>query len=631
MSYPFASSSSSSPSRCSTPATLSLPGTPSMPASPAMSFHSRESTAETMDLMIPSNSPHMGRRSRHGAGFWTSLMHPHGKSVQREEPEDEMMHIDSPADAFSFTSPPLRPVCTLRAAYQCSETSSLIPPSFYPGQSIPVVLTFELDRFSSLPHELKPTLTMSLIGTLHLPHSAPRTIICVSVSLSEGLALWARDAQQTYAHNPPRPSECSIDPSYGLPGGTYSLPLTVQVPSTPRLPPSFTVRSSTFAVTYALAVTLTSDDPALPGAGARVVLAETAKPFEMLPETLPTRAPKYVTQSFYVKTDFLPMPFPIIDDSTRTMAPQPILPLIRHRQNTRWSIHPYIPTTAYSPTSAIPFTLTLTPPSLADFDLNLEGIHPSFGSPITHPTFQILIRLALVRREHSSLSPAETRDAAGHGLVHEEEIVSRWGWIESSSEDKITLKDIALPLMPLGVSTWRHGMSTMLNVGPAASANGGEEAISVSSTFHMNVTLAFLSITPGSPVLSDYLPAAFSSASPVHIPPPGVFTQPMASSSRHHAHTHSGSAGYLNMARLKRSFPGTIKTLPLPIVVGSVSEPRGAMHNTRWSDLHLERNAGGREVGRMIHGEGVSCENGWIMPPPSYEEALQAAPYEYEV
>ncbi|WVQ98309.1 hypothetical protein IAU59_005432 [Kwoniella sp. CBS 9459] len=621
MSYPFVSSSSpsSSSSRCSTPAT-SMPGTPSMPSSPTMSYHSRESTAETMDPMTPSHSP-SSRRTRHGSGFWTSLMH-HGKSVAREEPEDEMMQIDSPTDAFSFTPAPLRPVCTLKAAYQCSETSSLIPPSFYPGQSIPVVLTFELDRFSSLPHELNPTLTMSLIGTLHLPNSAPRTIICVSVSLSEGLALWARDAQQTYAQHPPKPSECSIDPLHGLPGGTYSLPLTVQVPSTPRLPPSFTVRSSTFAVTYALTVTLTSDDPTLPGAGARVVLAETAKPFEMLPETLPTRAPKYVAQSFYVKTDFLPTPFPPIHQNT--MVSSPVLPLT-HRQNTRWSIHPSIPTTAYSPTSVIPFTLTLTPPSLAD--LNLDGIYPSAGSLPAYPTFQVLIRLALVRREHSSHSIVEPRDATGHGLVHEEEIVARWGWIEASSEDKIKLKDIALPLMPSGVSTWRHGMSTMLNVGPTA--NGGEEGISVSSTFHMNVTLAFLSITPGSPVLFDYLPAAFSSASPVSIPPPGEFSEPMATS--HHGHGHGHTEGCLNMARFKRSFPGTIKTLPLPIVVGSVSEPRGAMHNTRWSDLHLERSAGGREVGRMIHGEGLSCENGWIMPPPSYKEALRAAPYEYKV
>ncbi|WVR04840.1 hypothetical protein IAU60_001852 [Kwoniella sp. DSM 27419] len=609
MSYPFSSSSGSpSSSRCSTPAT-SMPGTPSMSPSPAMSYASVDS--------LDSASTH-GRRTRHGgAGFWTSLRH-HSKSLAREEPEDEMMQIDTPIDPISLTPPPSRPICSLTASYQCSETSSLIPPSFYPGQSIPVVLTFELDRFSSLPHYLNPTLTMSLIGSLHLPDAEPRTIICVSVSLSEGLALWARDAQQTYARNPPKPSECSIDPTHGLPGGTYSLPLTVQVPSTPRLPPSFMVSSSTFAVTYALTVTLSCDDPALPGTGSRVVLTDTARPFEMMPETLPTRAPRYVAQSFYVKSD-LP--------ASSSQLQVEMNGATSHKHSTKWTVHPYIPTTAYSPTSMIPFSLTLTPPSTPTPMLAMEDLFLSPGQVIPQARYQILIRLALIRREHSSLSQREPRDAAGHGLVSEQEIISRWGWIESNSPGKIKLRDVTLPLMSRGVSTWKHGMSTMLNVGPAA--NGGEEGISVSSTFLLNVSLAFLPLSPGSPVLGDYLSAALSTRcshgtpsaeSALVIPPVGVFTEPTA----------PGDADHFDMAAFKRCFPGTTKTLPLPIVVGSVSEPRGAMHAVRWSDLHLERH-NGTETGRMIHGEGVTSENGWIMPPPSYHEALKAVPYEYKV
>ncbi|WVW78174.1 hypothetical protein I302_100125 [Kwoniella bestiolae CBS 10118] len=605
MSHPFSTNSSASSSRCASP---SSSWSPAMSPSPSMSYHSRESTAESVDFSTPSLS-----RRRHGGGFWTSLIH-HGKHASKEvdHSEDEMMQVDTVADSFSFTPPPSRPVCSISAAYQDSETSSLIPPSFYPGQSIPVVLTFELDRFSSLPHYLNPTLSMSLIGTLHLPNQQPRTIICVSVSLSEGLALWARDAQQTYLRNPPRPSECSIDPTYGLPGGTYSLPLTVQVPSTPRLPPSFTVRSSSFAVTYALTVTLSCDDPAFPNAGARVVLADTAKPFEMMPETLPTRAPRYVPSSFFVKTD-LP-----IESSFVTPVPGENLPILP-RQSAKWTIHPHIPTTTYSPTSTIPFSISLTPPSISDLQLEL----PSGYQPL-QPTTQVLIRLALVRREHSSLSKQEPLDSQGNGLVVEEEIVSRWGWIESSSEDKIRLKDIALPLLPDGSNTWKHGMSTMLNVNSSnTSPNGEEPGVSVSSTFHLNVTLAFLSITPGSPVLSDYLPAGFSDANdlPIEIPQPGEFSEPLS----------PNSAGYFNISKFKRYFPGTVKTLPLPIVVGSVSEPRGAMHNVRWSDLHLSRNSRGREVGRMIHGESLSMENGWMVPPPSYHEAIKTVPYEYKV
>ncbi|WWC59726.1 uncharacterized protein I303_102288 [Kwoniella dejecticola CBS 10117] len=626
---PFASTSSASSSRCASPA-ASWSSSPAMSPSPSMSYHSRESTAETVELSTPGPS-----RRRHGNGFWTSLMH-HGKAASREiEPqEEEMMQVDTVADSFSFAPPPPRPICSLSASFQDSETSSLIPPSFYPSQSIPVVLTFELDRYSSLPHYLNPTLSMSLFGTLHLPGIAPRTIICVSVSLSEGLSLWARDAQQTYLTNPPRHRECSIDPTYGLPGGTYSLPLTVQVPSTPRLPPSFTVRSSSFAVTYALTVTLSCDDPALLGTGNRLILADTAKPFEMMPETLPTRAPRYVPQSFSVKTDLLVKPtFAIANipdqPQSQEQAQLPILP----RQNAKWTIHPHIPTTTYSPTSTIPFSISLTPPSLDELQTQLELPE---GYALHQQTTQVLIRIALVRREHSSLSNNEPLNSQGNGLVVEEEITSRWGWTETSSSsasrEKLKLKNVMLPLMPKGVSTWKSGMSTMLNVGP--STNGQEQGVGVSSTFHLNITLAFLSITPGSPTLLDYIPAGFTSKTESdleneakenqnQIPQCGEFSEPISSGDTR--------KGYFSIAQFKKYFPGTIKTLPLPIVVGSVSEPRGAMHSVRWSDLHLSRNARGREVGRMIHGESLSMENGWMVPPPCYNDAIKSAPYEYKV
>ncbi|WWD21729.1 hypothetical protein CI109_106216 [Kwoniella shandongensis] len=625
---PAQSSPSASSSRASTPSmgmgSPSFVGGTTPMLSPCASTHSRESSGETMNLgMAPSTPTTPTHRRSRSRQFWASLgdRMSHGKQPVREEMEDQPMDIDSPADdSISLTYPPSLPTCSLSASYQCSETSTLIPPSFYPGQSIPVVLTFELDRFSSLPHYLNPALTMSLVGTLHLPGHAPRTIICVSVSLAEGLALWARDAEQTYIRNPPRASDCHIDPSQGLPGGTYSLPLTVQVPSTPRLPPSFTVRSSSFAVTYALTVTLTCDDPSHPGgSGGRVVLAETAKPFEMMPETLPTRAPRYMAQSFWVKTD-VPSLLPITATATSTIP----APLVR-RQNTRWSVHPHIPTTAFSPTSIIPFTLVLSPPSALESETNIDN---ALVQPV-RPRFQILVRLALVRREFSSISTHQTVDAVGNGLVVEEEIVSRWGWVETSSTgEKIKLRDIALPLMPPHARTWRHGMSTMLNVGPASNSlnTTNEESISVSSTFHLNVTLAFLSLPSiDSPTMTQYLtkecfPSSSDDVEDLIPRQAREFTKPSSSDSPNH----------FDLARFKANFPGTIKTLPIPIVVGSVSEPRGAMHNVRWSDLQLDRNASGTEVGRMISGESTTCENGWIIPPPSYKEALKVAPYEYE-
>ncbi|WWC86647.1 uncharacterized protein L201_001524 [Kwoniella dendrophila CBS 6074] len=630
--HPFTTSSAST-SRCASPSSSSW-SSPTMPSSPSMSYHSRESTNESVEFSTPSSSPSSSRR-RHNNGFWTSLIH-HGKNLAREvdQQDDEMMQVDTVADSFSFTPPPSRPICSLSASYQCSETSALIPPSFYPGQSIPVVLTFELDRFSSLPHYLNPTLSMSLIGTLHLPNQQPRTIICVSVSLSEGLSLWARDAKSTYLKNPPKhPQECSIDPDFGLPGGTYSLPLTVQVPTQPRLPPSFTVKSSSFAVTYALTITLSCDDPTFLNTGKRLILADTAKPFEMLPETLPTRSPKYIPQSFYVKSDLPIIKFDTKEDNKSTAVekvPLPVLP----KQSLKWTIHPFLPTTTYSPTSVIPFSIIITPPSLDEFNqpeiqLNL----PSEYKLLKPEKYQVLIRLALVRREHSSLSKIEPLDSQGNGLVTEEEIISKWGIFELSSNnaEKLRITDINLPLMLQNENTWKHGMSTMLNVGP--SSNGQELGVGVSSTFHLNVTLGFLSISGrGSKTMSDYLPSAFSNTDdlgPINIPKLNEFSEPLK----------PDHLEYFNIIKFKKSFSSnsgnnnnTIKTLPLPIVIGSVSEPRDALHNIRWSDLHLTRNQQtGIEVGRMIHGESLSSENGWLVPPPSYKDAIKSAPYEYKV
>lgn len=436
-----------------------------------------------------------------------------------------------------------------------SETNNPVPPAFYPGQAIPTVLTFNLNRHSSLPHSLNPALSMSLVGTLHLPQAPSRTIICVSVSLAEGLELWARDALQAYSTNPPK--DHRIDPRQCLPGGTYSLPLTVQVPSTPKLPPTFAIQSSLFAVTYALTVSLTCDDPIRPGY--RVTLAEAARPFEMMPETLPTRAPRYNETSFSVRT-----------------------PLCKSRPSPRWTLEPTLPTTTYSPTSNIPLKLRLAPP---------EEVKERY---------QVLVRIALIRREHCATKETNMRDPSGQaGLVSEWDITSTMAWFEVERGGV----DIETVLPVTVEPTWRHGFSTMLNVGEANT----EDSISVSSTYHVSTTLAFLPLLPNEPTLQDVIPEP--------LPPAGVFTP-----------ARSGST--MDMISLKANFPGTVRTLPLPIVIGSVSEPRSAMQTVRWSDLHLDRSTGS-EVGRMIGGEVISCEDGWIQAPPSYLEAIETVPYDY--
>jgi len=218
-------------------------------------------------------------------------------------------------------------------------------------------------------------------------------------------------------------------------------------------------------------------------------------------------------------------------------------------------------------------------------------------------TFHVLVRVALIRREHSTTSDSAFRDASGQaGLVNEVDIVSTLAWFEVK-QASIEISSV-LPIM--ADTVWNHGFSTVLNVGPATPIETAD-SISVSSTFHVASTLAFLPQTARSPTLADVMPGI--------LPPVGVFTAPQA-------------GPIIDMASLKRNFPGTVRTLPLPIIVGSVSEPRSAMRTIRWSDLHLDQSSG-EEVGRMLTGEVMSCEDGWIQAPPSYAEACEDAPYEF--
>ena len=151
----------------------------------------------------------------------------------------------------------------------------------------------------------------------------------------------------------------------------------------------------------------------------------------------------------------------------------------------------------------------------------------------------------------------------------------------------------------------------MLNVGPPASAATSSidsDHIAVSSTFHVALTVGFI---PTQAYTTDQITRFIPGGKDL---PPGVLSTP------------TPVLPTTSLYAVKRFFPGTMRTLPLPIVVGSVSEPRLAMHNHRWSDLHLDRTSG-REVGRMVSGEGTTCEDGWILAPPTYREAIQEVPY----
>jgi hypothetical protein len=124
---------------------------------------------------------------------------------------------------------------------------------------------------------------MTLTGALQLEYGE-RTIISVSVSLADGLNIWSRDAISAHRRLVPHTLGGGIDPEQGFPGGSYNLPLMVQVPDT-RLPPSFESLDGRFAIKYCLTATLSVDHPER--RHERTVLGMSHAPFTLLPTTLP--------------------------------------------------------------------------------------------------------------------------------------------------------------------------------------------------------------------------------------------------------------------------------------------------------------------------------------------------------
>lgn len=334
-----------------------------------------------------------------------------------------------------------------------------------------------------------------------------RTIIDISVSLAEGLALWARDAGV-------------IDEDGALPSGGYTLPLSAQIPTSPRLPPTFAVPSAAFGMSYALCASLSCDAPEGHGQE-RILIARAAAPFDLYPATLPTPSPRILPHSFWV---------PSSSDTTE-----------------RWVVQASLPTGTYSPTSVIPLELAIHPPVEKR---PRSDAHSSAGMTAA-------MQISLIQEER-----------IGETVIGSRTVASRVDF--QPIEDDVTMLRPVLPLPP----NWTYGFSTVLVV------DEDDELVRVSSTFHIRIDVLFL-------------------------PTPSNIT---------------------SWTEIERDAPLPPRTLTIPIVIGSVAEPRGAMHTHRWSDLQLDD---GGDRGRMVEGEAISCEDGWILPPPSYARAIEDAPYVY--
>lgn len=147
-------------------------------------------------------------------------------------------------------------------------------------------MTLIIGRPTCLSHSLNPRLVMAMTGTLTYG-SEVRTIISVSVSLAQGLVLWTHDAVRAHRRQSPLAIAPHCNPAVALPGGRYSLPLTVSIPNI-KLPPTYDTKDGRFSVRYHLSISLLCDDPY--GLGEAIVLSEVSKPFVMLPISMPEPA-----------------------------------------------------------------------------------------------------------------------------------------------------------------------------------------------------------------------------------------------------------------------------------------------------------------------------------------------------
>jgi hypothetical protein len=446
-----------------------------------------------------------------------------------------------------------------------------------------------------------------------------------------------------------------------LAGLPYSLPLTVQVPTHPRLPPSFRLPGSIFEIVYALEVSLTIDRTSPAGASKdesdRVQLVRTSREFTLLPTTLPSQPPVLppldglldvplpapaaglqppssvaaASQSLVglgisapagwmdkLQQAFVPLRYSLGGHSaasdgsasgSRSRSHSPVPPpstfavsaasaKAAAEANPSWSVQPLLSTSAFSPSSNIPLDLMLVAPLSA-----------SLRDTQALPEGQLLVKASILRREHAfSSRSAPSKLEETRGLVHEEEIVSASGAFDLSlllPTGSPTTKTVKLPRLdlPLGfgplAKPWASGMTTSLTVSPDPMQ---AEDFDGQAHLHTHCSSRFYLA-----LQVAYLPST-----------PNTST--------------TGSDQPTNDFQLNRPLfiPSVLRSrsLLIPITIGSVGEPSGARHRRTWRELYLATNERtGEEAPRMVSGSAVDDERGWLLPPPSYETALGEREY----
>ncbi|GAA5849913.1 hypothetical protein JCM8547_000952 [Rhodosporidiobolus lusitaniae] len=567
---------------------------------------------------------------------------------------------------LSFTSGNAPPATSTHAAPSAAEADHTLPPAFFPSQRISFSPRLRITSQGGL--------AFSSLGGMHLGVTgmcetldddgnvkSKRMIADFCIDLSSGLRIWKRDAETAKKVAAQKLGRVDLedDGEVRLPPGTYVLPLSMKVPNSDRLPPSF--ECSQFRISYTMSIALFSAAKNSNGTPRRLKVFSI--PFHVLPSTLPAPAPELPVLTHDHKKGV----FASLMQSLSFSSPKP-------NETGYHVVYPSLPTSHFSPGAhaSIPVSLRIVDRPLEPTDLyiRLALVRKTYVRESSQTS------LASAIEDEWGLGPGMSMAALGYPeeVIHEpwckeeEEIVSRWGWVPYSSRPgadptekaEVVIKDIALPLCGPDGMGWTHGYSSSLDLEPTAtpSTTHGEcswfspafrnrppvakeygRHVHVSSRFFLSIEVGF-----ASPTLRETLLHLRDESPDLELPRPNSFTSATSPRTSSYSGHSTSNPFFTPSSRTRRSspaastpagqlpFPGKLRELFIPITIGSVAEPGLAcLNGTGANDAESAARRAEREA-REERGEDTSRQHGegpegaWLCAPPRYEDALRSAP-----
>ena len=153
---------------------------------------------------------------------------------------------------------------------------------------------------------------------------------------------------------------------------------------------------------------------------------------------------------------------------------------------------------------------------------------------------------------------------------------------------------------------WEHGMSTAVWLPGNQNADQADTTLSVDFVVVVEIgwpeqplgSSLTLSETPGAPQINHLSPSL--------------------------------AGGMVSRTAIWQGFRGHRYATDIPVIIGSVGEPRDALHYVKWQDVtnHESTVDGQRTQGpHEFWGGGHTSEDGWKVAPPTYGDAMSEGSY----